>query len=223
VPVSRDVIERLRRHTTPTICNAIEEFGVRPRHRGFMGPQVRCIFPELPPMVGHAVTVTVLAGQPPARHRAPTRPEYWDYVLSVPEPRVVVVQDLDPTPIGSFWGEVNATIHRALGCVGTVTNGGVRDVDEVRALGFQMFASCLLVSHAYVHIVDYGGPVHVGGLEVHSGDLLHGDQHGVTSVPADVAERLEEAVQRLVERERRILEVCRAQPFDLERLKALFR
>lgn len=221
MPVASEVLDRLRRHSTPTLCNAIEEFKVRPRHQGFMGPQVHCIFPDLPPMVGYAVTARILAGQAPAHHRAPTRPEFWDYVLSIPEPRIVVVQDLDPTPIGSYWGEVQANIHRALGCIGTVTNGGVRDVDEVAALGFHCFASCLLASHAYVHLVDFGGPVQVAGLEVRSGDLLHGDKHGVTTVPEEIADRIDEAVDAVAERERRIIEACRAEPFDLGRLKAL--
>ncbi len=222
MPLQPEVVERLGRHSTPTICNAIEEFKVRPRHQGFMGPQVRCVYADHPPMVGYAVTARILAGQAPARHRGPSRTEFWDYILTVPAPRVVVMQDLDPTPIGSYWGEVQANIHRALGCIGTVTNGGVRDVDEVATLGFHVFASCPLASHAYVHLVDFGGPVEVGGLEVHSGDLLHGDKHGVTTVPEAIADRIDEAVEAVAERERRIIEACRAEPFDLARLKAFY-
>ncbi len=223
MPVMPEVLDRLRRHTTPTVCNAIEEFKLRPRNQGFMGPQVRCIFPERPPMVGYAATARILAGQAPARHRAASRTEFWDYVLSIPAPRIVVMQDLDPTPIGSYWGEVQANIHRALGCAGTITNGGVRDVDEMAALGFQCFASCLLASHAYVHIVDFGGPVEVAGLEVRSGDLLHGDQHGVTQIPEEIADRIDGAVQAVAERERLIIGAAQAQPLDLERLKAFYR
>src|SRR4029434_9249423 len=87
------------------------------------------------------------------------RAEWLDYIATIPEPRVVVVQDLDRQPIGSMWGEVNGSIHKALGCIGTVTDGGVRDLDEVRAMGFYYFASCILVSHAYIHLIDFGNPV----------------------------------------------------------------
>lgn len=222
MPVSPDVLQRLQQHSTPTICNAIEEFNVRPRNRGFMGPGLRCVYPELPPMVGYAVTATIVAVQPDARRHGPARSDFWDYILTVPAPRVVVIADLDPTPIGSYWGEVQANIHKALGCVGTVTNGGVRDVDEVYALDFHFFSSCLLASHAYVHLVDFDGPVTVAGLEVRPGDLLHGDKHGVTSIPEEIAPRLDEAVRKVAEREQRIFAVCQEEPFDLEKLKGLF-
>lgn len=223
LPLSHEGLQRLAAHSTPTVCNAIEEFAVRPRHHGFMGPEVRCIFPEFGrSMVGYAATLRITADEPRGPTRGPSRPAFWDYVLSVPAPRVVVVQDLDAAPLGAYWGEVQANVHRALGCVGTVTNGGVRDIDEVRALGFHCFASCLLVSHAYVRIVDFGGPVHVGGLDVCSGDLIHGDPHGVTSVPEAVAARIDEVVATVAQRERRIIDACQAEPFDLERLKALF-
>jgi len=222
MPLSPEVLERLKAHSTPTVCNAVEEFDVRPRNRGFMGPGLRCIYPELPPMIGYAVTATISAAQPDARRRGPSRAEFWDYVLTVPAPRVVVIQDLDPTPVGSYWGEVQANIHRALGCVGAVTNGGVRDIDEVHALDFHFFASCLLVSHAYVHLVDFGGTVAVAGLEVSSGELLHGDKHGVTTIPEEIALRIDEAVVRVAEREQRIFDACRAEPFDLERVKRLY-
>ena len=222
MPLSPEVLRRLAEYSTPTLCNAIEEFKVRPRNRGFMGPQIRCAYPDMPPMVGYAVTATISAAQPDSNHRGPSRAAFWDYVLTVPAPRVVVIQDLDPVPVGSYWGEVQANIHRALDCVGAVTNGGVRDVDEVRALGFQFFSSCLLVSHAYVHLVDFGGTVTVGGLEVSSGDLLHGDQHGVTTVPEEIASRMEEGVAKVAAREQRIFEACRARPFDLERVKTLY-
>lgn len=221
MPVAPEVLARLKAHTTPTICNAIEEFAVRPRNRGFMGPQVRCVYPELPPMVGYAVTATIRADQPDAHRRGPGRAEFWDHLLTIPAPRVVVMQDLDPTPVGSYWGEVQANIHRALGCVGVVTDGGVRDVDEVRTLGFHLFSSCLLASHAYVHIVDFGGPVTVAGLEVRPGDLLHGDKHGVTSIPPEIAAEIDTAVARLAEREQRIFAACQREPFDLAALRAL--
>jgi 4-hydroxy-4-methyl-2-oxoglutarate aldolase len=216
------VLERLARHSTPTICNAIEAFGLRPRHEGFMGPEIRCLFPELGTLVGFAVTMQIRSATPPREGEAVPRAAFWEYVRTIPAPRVVVAEDLDPRPVGAYWGEVQAHIHRALGCVGVVTNGGVRDLDEVRALGFRCFAQAVLVSHAWVHIVSFGTPVRVGGLEVRPGDLLHGDQHGVTQIPLEIAADLDEVVARQAERERRLIEVCRTEPFDLERLRALY-
>ena len=111
---------------------------------------------------------------------------------------MIVLQDLDaPNPVGSFWGEVQSNVHKALGCVGTVTDGGVRDLDEMRALNFRAFASQPLVSHAYVHLVDASVPVTVGGLTVNTGDLILGDQHGVTNIPMDIAAEVPAEVRRL--------------------------
>ena len=133
-------------------------------------------------MVGYAVTARIRASEQPADEVS--YPKVWEEFAKTPKPWVIVIEDLDyPNPVGSYWGEVNASTYAALGAVGTVTNGGVRDLPEVRATGFHFFSSCLLVSHAYVHVVEAGTPVTVGGLTVHPGDLLHGDEHGVTSIP----------------------------------------
>jgi regulator of RNase E activity RraA len=146
----------------------------------------------------------------------------WEHILSLPEPRVVVIQDLDDYPLGSFWGEVNANIHRALGCVGTVTNGGVRDLDEVEALGFHLFASHIHVSHAYVHVVEVGTPVEFGGLTVNPGDLLHGDKHGIINVPLDIADRVYQAAKDVDDRERKIIDLCKSPDFSIDKLGALY-
>jgi regulator of RNase E activity RraA len=216
-------LEALRKITTPTIANAIEVFNIQPRNVGFMTPDIRCITPELGIMVGYAVTCTIRAEQPAPPGREVARPDWWDYIATVPEPRVVVVQDLDRQPIGSMWGEVNGSIHKALGCIGTVTDGGVRDLDEVRAMGFHCFASCVLVSHAYVHITDFGIPVKVGGVIVKPGDLLHGDQHGVSTIPLAIAAQIPEAVAKVEARERPLIEACRAPDFSVDKLKAVWR
>jgi regulator of RNase E activity RraA len=134
----------------------------------------------------------------------------------------VVVQDLDRQPIGSMWGEVNGSIHKALGCIGTVTDGGVRDLDEVRAMNFHCFASCVLVSHAYVHLVDFGTPVKVGGMVVKPGDIMHGDQHGVATIPMSIAAQIPEAVAKVEARERPLIDACRAPDFTVEKLKQVW-
>ena len=126
--------------------------------------------------------------RPPPTARYPDRTDWWDYILSLPAPRVVVVQDVaTKVGLGSLLGAVHVNILRALGCVGAVTNGAVRDLPAAEKLGFQLFAGSVSVSHAYVHIVEFGTPVEIGGLKIQSGDLLHGDLHGVQSIPSDIA------------------------------------
>jgi 4-hydroxy-4-methyl-2-oxoglutarate aldolase len=220
--LSKQEFEALRNITTPTIANAIEVFNIQPRNIGFMTPDIRCILPELGIMVGHAVTCAIRAELPPAPGREVSRPDWWDYIATIPEPRVVVVQDLDRQPIGSMWGEVNGSIHKALGCIGTVTDGGVRDLDEVRAMGFHCFASCVLVSHAYVHLVDFGNPVNVGGTVVKPGDIIHGDQHGVATIPMSIAAQIPDAVAKVEARERPLIEACRAPDFTVAKLKQVW-
>jgi regulator of RNase E activity RraA len=137
---------------------------------------------------------------------------------------VIVVHDLDePRGQGAQWGEVQANIHRALGCAGVVTDGSVRDLDEVRALGFQFVAAHVSVSHAYVHMVDYGLPVKLGGLWVKPGDLIHADQHGVVTIPPDIAERIPDAVAKVEADERKIIDVCKSKDFSAQKLKDLYK
>ncbi|MBI4635332.1 MAG: RraA family protein [Candidatus Rokubacteria bacterium] len=218
------MIEALRKFSSPSVANAIETFNVRPRNQGFMSSEIRALFPELGPLVGYAVTALIRAEpQPIDGHRASTF-GWWDYVQTIPAPRVVVVHDLDePRGQGAQWGEVQANIHRALGVAGVVTDGSVRDLDEVRALGFQFVAAHVSVSHAYVHMVDFGIPVKVGGLWVRPGDLVHADQHGVATVPAEIAAGVPEAVAKVEAAERRIISLCQSPDFSAERLKALYR
>jgi 4-hydroxy-4-methyl-2-oxoglutarate aldolase len=219
-PLSPVEIEALKKITTPTVSNAIETFNVRPRNEGFMDSSIRCILPELGVMVGYAYTLTIRAGR---QEPSPSPLEVWGGALQIPEPRVVVVQDLDaPNPIGSYWGEVNGNTYKALGCVGAVTNGGVRDLDEVRRLGFHFFASCVLVSHAYEHVVDFGRPVQVGGVTVKPGDLIHADQHGVLLVPPEIARDLPKAAADYEAMERRVISLCQSPEFSPQKLLDLY-
>jgi len=218
------VIDALRKISSPSIANAIETFNVRPRNQGFMSSEIRCLFPELGPLVGHAVTAVIRAEpQPLEGHRSSTF-GWWDYVLSIPAPRVIVVHDLDePRGQGAQWGEVQANIHKALGAVGTITDGSVRDLDEVRALGFQFAAAHVSVSHAYVHMVDFGLPVKLGGLWVKPGDLIHCDQHGAVTIPPDLVPKVADAVRRVEADERKIIEVCQSREFTADKLKELYK
>ncbi len=149
MPLTSQQIDALTKITSPSVANAIETFKIRPREVGNVSSEIRGLFPELGPLVGYAATCIIRAEQGPIDgHRASTY-GWWDFVLSIPAPRVIVVHDLDePRGQGAQWGEVQANIHRALGCVGVVTDGSVRDLDEVRALKFQFAAAHISVSHA---------------------------------------------------------------------------
>jgi 4-hydroxy-4-methyl-2-oxoglutarate aldolase len=217
------VIDALKKISSPSVANAIETFNVRPRNQGNMSSEIRTLFPGLGALVGYAVPCVIRAEpQPLQNHRASTY-GWWDYVLTIPAPRVVVVHDLDdPRGQGAQWGEVQANIHKALGCAGVITDGSVRDLDEVKALGFQFAAAHVSVSHAYVHMVDFGLPIKVGGLWVKPGDLIHADHHGVVTIPQDVAARIPEAVAAVEADERKIIKVCQASDFSVDKLKALY-
>lgn len=224
VPLTPEQLEELKKYSSCTLSNAIERFDVRPRNHGFMSPEIRCIFPDLAPMVGYAVTCTVAADQPGAGTRQASRPDYWDYSQTIPGPRISVHQDLDqPAMIGAFFGDVNSNIHKALGFVGAITNGSVRDFAECHELGFQFFAPGPSVSHAYVHIVDYGTPVKVGGLLVHPGDLMFADQHGVLLIPGGIAHEVASVAEEIEYLEGQINAFCQSPEFNLEEFKPLFK
>lgn len=204
-----------------TLANAIEFFSERLRNEGFANGSVRCLFPQLPPMLGYAATIKVRGSAPPMVNGIyADRTDWWDYILSLPEPRVVVVQDAATTTgLGSLLGAVHVNILRALGCVGAVTNGSVRDLPVAERLGFPLFAGHISVSHAYVHVVDFGMPVEVGGLKIRSGDLIHGDLHGVQSVPLDIAPKIPPVAAQIAAREKSLIALCVARDFSVEKLR----
>lgn len=221
-PLSAGQVEALRRIDACTLANTIETFHQRLRNEGFVDQTVRSLFPELPPMVGYAATVRIRGSAPPLTNGPyPERTDWWDYIDSLPRPRVVVLQDVaTKTGLASLVGEVHMTILRTLGCVGVVTNGSVRDIPAARAAGFHYFAGSVSVSHGYVHIVDFGEPVEIGGLRIESGTLLHGDVHGVQSVPLAIATQIPDIAARLTAQERALIALCQSSEFSLERLRA---
>ena len=222
--LTTEQIEALKKITSPSVANAIEVFKVRQRQEGNISSEIRALFPELGPLVGYAATCVIRAEQGPIDgHRASTY-GWWDYVMSIPAPRVIVVHDIDePRGQGAQWGEVQANIHRALGCVGVVTDGSVRDLDEVRALKFQFAAAHVSVSHANVHMVDFGIPVKVGGVWIKPGDLVHFDQHGVVTIPPEIAPEIPAAVAKVEADEKKIISVCQAPGFTPDKLKDLYK
>jgi len=215
--LSAEELKQLCRWSTCTVSNAIELFDVRPKTEGYMSPQIQCLFPELEPMIGYAVTAKISAASP-GDHQI-SREKWWEEILKMPAPRVIVTHDIDSPVIGSFWGEVQANVHRALGCIAAVTDGAVRDLDEVKDLKFHLFSSCVAVSHAYVHLLDIGIPVEVGGLIVQPGDLIMGDKHGVISVPLEIARDVPAAAKLVEDWEQVVIKYCKSKDFSLEGLK----
>ncbi|HEX7139007.1 MAG TPA: hypothetical protein VF219_14215, partial [Vicinamibacterales bacterium] len=184
---------------------------------------IHCVFDDLPPVVGYAVTATVRSATPPPVGQVyADRTDWWNYIATVPTPRIVVVQDLDERPgLGAFLGEVHANVLRALGCVAYVTNGAVRDLPGVRRSHLQAFAGSVSPSHAFVHIVSFAEPVEVAGLKVSSGDLLFGDRHGIVGIPQDVAPKIPSIVGAMRLRDRRIVEFCRSHDFKVDALRSI--
>jgi regulator of RNase E activity RraA len=224
--ITKEEFEFLRSIDTPTVCNLVEIVTPQRRGAGYTVRHLHCPFPDLPPMVGFARTVTIKAkdafGMGDASY-IQRRLDYLDYVAAEPRPSVMVIEDLDQEPgYGAFWGEVQSNVHQALGCLGTVTNGSIRDIPMIPP-GFQMLAGSIGPSHAYVHMVEYGGEVNVHGMTVRSNDLIHADRHGAVVVPADKIGAMKTALVGLSEREAKIIKAARAPDMTVEKLKAAIR
>jgi 4-hydroxy-4-methyl-2-oxoglutarate aldolase len=222
-PLTGEQLEALRQLDACSLANAIETFHERLRDEGFVDHSITSVFPRLQPMVGFAATIKIRGSMPPeAGAIYPDRTDWWNYILSVPAPRVVVVEDCAARKgEGSLLGAVHTNIVRALGCVGAVTNGSVRDIPALGSMAFPVFAGSVCVSHAYIHIVDMGGAVEIGGLKIKSGDLLHGDVHGVQSIPIDLVAKLPAMASKIRGQEEEIIALCRSSGFSLEKLREL--
>lgn len=225
LPLTEEKLKTLREFDTCMIANAVETFNVRLHNTGFTGGRIRSMFPEAGPMVGYAVTARLRSGEPPIGGGTfHDRADFWNYVRQGPYPRVLVLEDMDrPAGQGAFVGDMHAAILKALGCVGYVTNGAVRELDSLRAIGFHLFAESLAVSHAYAHIFDMGASITVDGLEVHPGDLLHGDQHGVITIPLEIAPSIHDVAVELRKAEQAVIEFCRSRDFSVEGLGEVMR
>jgi regulator of RNase E activity RraA len=213
-------LDKIRAMDSCMVSNAIERLNVRLRNEGFVSGVVHCRFPNFEPMVGYAVTGRIRSSSPPMTGRCYSdRMDFWSHVATIPEPRVIVLEDVDQMPgVGAFVGEVHATIAMALKCVGCVTNGAVRDLPAVEGLGFHLFSGSVAVSHAYAHLVEFGGPIEIGGLKITPGDLLHGDRHGVQTVPLELISEIRQEGERILSEEAELIQYCRSPQFSLKGL-----
>jgi 4-hydroxy-4-methyl-2-oxoglutarate aldolase len=222
-PLTEQTLAALRQCGTCMVANAIESFQVRLRNAGYADARVHCMFEDAPPMVGYAATARLRTDEPPiVANTLHDRAEFWKSILAIPAPRILVLEDMDkPAGRGAFLGDVQAAILKALGCMGYVTNGAVRELPGVRAMGFQMFAGNVAVSHAYAHIFEVGSTVDIGGMQVQPGDLLHGDRHGVLTVPLEIAAEIPSVVTKLQSGKRRIIEFCQSGDFSIDGLREI--
>jgi 4-hydroxy-4-methyl-2-oxoglutarate aldolase len=214
-------LEDLRSIETCVLASAIETFHVRLPNIGFSNSSIHCMFRERPPIAGYAATARIRSARPPiGGHSYYDHTEWWNHILSIPPPRVVAIEDVDDPPgLGAFVGQVNAAILVALGCTAVVTNGAVRDLREVHSSGFQMFAGNVSVSHAYAHVLEFGGAVEVGGMTIRPGDLLHGDTHGVLAVPLEVAADVPVVAREIIDRRQRLVDLCHSADFSIDKLR----
>ncbi len=201
------VLAGLAKFDTPTISNVIELFDVLPRNRGYMDHRIQSAFPQLPPMVGFATTAAFRSDAPPSGSDVySSLDQQIAHFADLPGPAVVVFQDLDDPPAAATFGEVMCSTYKAFGSVGLITSGAGRDLEQVRAMNYPVFTGSTICSHAYCHILHVGLPVRVGGLVVRTGDLLHGDANGVTSIPTSIAAAVAQIAQEFVDAEKIILD-----------------
>jgi 4-hydroxy-4-methyl-2-oxoglutarate aldolase len=213
-------IEWLKTVDSPTLSNAIERLRVRPQYSGFAPLQIRCLFPDFGRMCGHAVTAQVETMTETTVIDRSVFMQLYEAVERSPKPAVIAFQEIGPHPdFATHCGEVMATIFKRLGAVGLVSDCAVRDVPEVRAMGFQYFARGMVASHAYFRIVRVSVPIQVCGLPICPGDLLHGDVNGLLSVPKIELEKLPAEVATVRCREGELMEFVRGDGFSLEKLR----
>jgi len=206
--ISAKTLEKLARHDTPTICNLIELFDVRPHDTGYMDGRIRAAFPEFGPVVGFAATAMFCSSATPGSYASlKEQLELFERLAGRP---FVVFQDLNEPSIGATFGEVMCSTYKAFGSVGLITSGGGRDLLQVKALGYPVFTGTTICSHAYCQIFDVGKPVVVGGLAVNTGDLLHGDANGVTSIPIELAAEIADIADEFIAAEAHIIDFAKS-------------
>jgi regulator of RNase E activity RraA len=204
-------LKLLAQFDTPTISNTIELFEVRPRSEGYMDGRIRACFPEMPPVVGYAATATMRCALP--RREGDVYGSLDQQVArfaELPEPPIVVFQDLDDPAVAATFGEIMCTTYQSFGAAGLITSGAARDLDQVRRIGFPAFSNGAVCSHGYSHIVDLHRTVRVGGLTVHPGDLIHADANGVTTIPIHIAADVAHAAGEFVAAESIVLDYLKS-------------
>src|SRR5436305_3759606 len=197
MPSERKIdLDALRKYDTPTVCNVVELFDLYSRTAGYMDGRIQACYPKLPPMVGFASTATFRSAAPPkAGNVYGSLDQQLESFGSLPGPPVIVFQDLDSPVAAATFGEIMCTTYKRFGAVGLITSGAGRDLDQVEGLQFPCFTNGTICAHGYCHILQKHVPVHIGGVAIYPGDLLHGDCNGVTTIPLDIASAVAHACE----------------------------
>jgi regulator of RNase E activity RraA len=206
--ISPEVLQKLSAFDTPTICNIIELFELRPRNTGYMDARIKACFPEMPPIVGFAATATFRSSAPPQEGDAYASNDVQvERFAELSGPPIMVFQDLDDPPVSATFGEIMCTTYQTFGAVGLITSGAGRDLDQVREINFPVFTNGTICAHGYSHIPSIHVPVRVGGVLVRPDDLLHGDVNGVTTIPREIAGEVADIGDEFVATERIVLDL----------------
>lgn len=213
-------LDALRQIDTPTIANAIEPFNVRSNTDGFMGWDIRCMFPEMGVMVGYAVTATLDTTTHGRVHDREARFQLFEAIDTSPKPAVLALKDLSSKPKhGCHFGDGLATVSMRLGAIGLVTDGGVRDVDTVREMGFHYFAPGMVPAHGNFGFMEAQVPVRISGVLVNPGDLIHADANGVTTIPTAIARDVIVQAREVLAREKAHRDWVNGDDFSLAKLR----
>ena len=213
--ITNNTLDKLRQYDTPTICNIVELFEVRPHDKGYMNSSIKANFPEMPPMVGFAATATFRgSGAPMKNQKISSVVEQIERFEELSGPPVVVFQDIDNPPVAATFGEIMCSTYQKFGSTGLITSGAGRDLDQVKAINYPVFTSCTICAHGYVHIPEVHVPVHVGGIVIYPNDLLHGDCNGITTIPLDIASEVADIAEKYVDAERITLDILRKDELD---------
>ena len=221
--LSPEQLEKLREVDSPTISNAIETFAVRDDFEGYCGPEIACVFPAMDPVIGYAVTVTIENVPPGGDKNRARRFDFFQALEDSPKPAICVFKDISENPRrASQWGEVMTTSVKSLGAVGVLTDGVIRDINEIQEIGgVQFFAPGICVSHGSLRMVDVNVPVEISGCTIEPGDLLHGDLNGILKIPHEISGRLIEGVKKIRENEGAMLNKMKPQ-MTVEELREIF-
>jgi regulator of RNase E activity RraA len=218
--ITDPVLKQLQQFDTPTICNVIELFEVRPDTAGYMDHRIKAVFPDLPPIVGFASTVTCRTGAAPRAGGYTRLAEQVEHFGELSGAPIVIFQDLDSPPQAATFGEIMCTTYSSFGALGLVTNGPGRDIEQVRRLNFPVFTDGMCCSHGCFHLIEVHVPVHVGGLAVYPDDLIHADLNGVTTIPKQIAADVADACAEFVAAEQVLIDGVRSTP-TVARLREL--
>ena len=213
-----EILKKLIKFDTPTICNALEILDSKCQKKGYTKKEFFCLNKSLSPMIGFVRTAKIYSNNN-NRHITPKeRTKYYKYMSGGNMPKICMIEDANVNPVGCFWGEVQTNIHQNLGFKGVITNGSIRDLDDV-AKNFQMLAGSVLPSHSYIELKSIGKAVKICGEQFKHNDIVHADQHGAVIIPPKYLDKLLLAIKQVIKNEKPILDLCKNNKFSLKKLE----